>query len=347
MDLTKYYNKGLTGIANLGNTCFLNASMQVINHTYELNEFLDSAAFKKHVNVDTADGKMMTEWNDLRKVMWSGNGVVTPRKFVHSVRQIAHSKNRDLFTGFAQNDMPEFLLFIIDCLHNSLSRSVIMRISGNALNSRDVMATKCYDMLKTVYSKEYSEIMDMFYGIYVSEILTIDGKLSHTMKPEHFFMLDVPIVSNGGLLLTNLHDCINHYTLPEQMVGENAWFNDKTNKKEDVMKRLSFWNFPKILVIVLKRFSADGQHKNASPIDFPIHNLDLSSYVRGYQPQSYIYDLYGICNHLGGTSGGHYTSFVKTAANVWIHFDDERTEVIENETALITPNAYCLFYRKK
>jgi ubiquitin carboxyl-terminal hydrolase 8 len=347
MDLNKYYNKGLTGMANLGNTCFLNASMQVINHTYELNEFLDTPAFKKNVKVDTADGKMMTEWNDLRRVMWSGNGVVTPRKFVHSVRQIAHSKNRDLFTGFAQNDMPEFLLFIIDCLHNSLSRSVIMRISGNALNSRDVMATKCYDMLKTVYSKEYSEIMDMFYGIYVSEILTIDGKLSHTMKPEHFFMLDVPIVSNDGLLLTNLHDCINHYTLPEQMVGENAWFNEKTNKKEDVMKRLSFWNFPKILVIVLKRFSADGQHKNTSPIDFPIHNLDLSSYVRGYQPQSYIYDLYGICNHLGGTSGGHYTSFVKTAADVWIHFDDERTEVIENETALITPNAYCLFYRKK
>ena len=346
MDLSKYCNKGMTGIANMGNTCFLNSSMQVINHTYELNKFLDTTAFTNHLKPDTDDGRMMTEWNDLRRVMWSGNGVVTPRKFVHNVQHIARNKNRDLFTGFAQNDMPEFLLFIIDCFHNSLSRAVSMRISGNAQNDRDVMATKCYDMLKMVYSKEYSEIMDMFYGIYVSEILSADGKISHTMKPEHFFMLDIPIVNNNVPLPT-LYDCINHYTLPEQMSGENAWFNEKTKQKEDVVKRLSFWNFPKILVIVLKRFTADGRFKITSQLDFPIHNLDLSPYVKGYNPQSYVYDLYGICNHLGGTLGGHYTSFVKNAENKWIHFDDERIEVVNDENTIITPNAYCLFYRKK
>ena len=347
MDLTKYHQKCLTGITNLGNTCFLNSSMQVINHTYELNDFLDSTGFNKHLQTGSVDGKMMTEWNDLRKVMWSGNGVVTPRKFVHSVRLIAQAKNRDLFTSFAQNDLPEFLLFIIDCFHNSLSRGVTMRVSGNAKNESDIMAIKCYDTLKTVYAKEYSEIMDMFYGIYVSEILSVDGTISHTMKPEQFFMLDIPIVSNNNTQLNSLYDCINHYTLPEQMVGENAWFNEKTNKKEDVMKRLSFWNFPKILVIALKRFSADGLHKNASIIDFPINNLDLSTYVKGYQPQTHIYDLYGICNHLGGTTNGHYTSFVKTANGIWMHFDDDRMEIINNEPALITSNAYCLFYRKK
>ena len=32
--------KGLTGLANLGNTCFINSCMQVLSHTQEFNNFL-------------------------------------------------------------------------------------------------------------------------------------------------------------------------------------------------------------------------------------------------------------------------------------------------------------------
>ena len=347
IDLTKYHGKGYTGIENLGNTCFLNSCMQVLNHTYELNEFLDSNAYSRFLKKTTDDAKILIEWNDLRKVMWSGNGVVTPNKFVTHVHQVAHVKQKDIFTGYAQNDMPEFLLFMMDCMHNSISRPVKMRISGITENEVDTMAVKCYEMLKTVYSKEYSEIMDLFYGVYVSEILSKDGSIHHVMKPESYFMLDLPIL-DGNRLATNLYECFDMFSKEEILEGENAWNNEKTGKKEDIRKRISFWNFPKLLVIALKRFTPDGQYKINQQIDFPVDGeLNLSKYVRGYNASSHIYELYGICNHMGGTTGGHYTAFVKNAEGKWNHYNDRSVESVGDTKDMITPLAYCLFYRKK
>jgi ubiquitin C-terminal hydrolase len=220
-----------------------------------------------------------------------------------------------------------------------------MKINGRKENQVDEMAVRCYDMLKSIYSKEYSEIMDLFYGIYISEIISKDGKKQLAVKPEHYFILDLPIFY-GDTLAKNIYDCFDMYSKSEIMEGENAWFNEKTGQKEDIKKQIVFWNFPKILVISLKRFSPDGTQKLNTMIDFPFY-LDLSSYVKGYNASSFQYELYGICNHMGGVMGGHYTAFAKHADNTWIHFNDNSVEVVHDATKIITPLAYCLFYRKK
>ena len=348
MELSKYKDKGRVGLENLGNTCFLNACMQVLNNTYELNHFLDSNKYERVLKKSLPDSQILIEWNDLRQVMWSGNGIVTPTKFVHNIHDIAKLKDKDIFTGWVQNDMPEFLLFFIECIHNSISRGVNIKISGKEENTIDKMALECYKMLNNVYSKEYSEIMDLFYGIYMSEIVSIDTNECYSMKPENFFILDLPVWDIQNKCPVNkLEECIKLYCQPEFLEGDNAWFNERTNKKEDVKKQITFWNFPKILVIVLKRFSPDGQQKLNSLLEFPIDNLDLSSYVRGYNPQSYKYELYGVCNHIGGVLGGHYTAFVRNVENQWLHYNDSNVEIVPSSSNVITPMAYCLFYRKK
>jgi ubiquitin C-terminal hydrolase len=138
---------------------------------------------------------------------------------------------------------------------------------------------------------------------------------------------------------------MDFFTKTEYLEGENAWFNEKTNQKEDVNKSIKFWNLPKILVISLKRFSPDGKQKLNSQIYFPLENLDLSRYIYGYNSSKYKYNLYGICNHSGGVLGGHYTCFVKHIDDKWIHFNDTHVEIVENPQNMITPLAYCLFYR--
>ena len=136
---------------------------------------------------------------------------------------------------------------------------------------------------------------------------------------------------------------------PEQMTGENAWYNEKTKKKQDISKTMCFWNFPKILVVTLKRFSPDGMYKINSVIDFPLVDLDLSSYVKGYNSKNYVYDLFGVCNHMGGVEGGHYTSFVKNVSGKWVHYNDTVVEIVADADIhrIVSPMSYCLFYRKK
>ena len=67
----KYGGKGLTGLANLGNTCYLNSCMQIISHTYMFNNFLDSD-YKTKLN-KKPESVLLVEWDKLRKLMWSEN----------------------------------------------------------------------------------------------------------------------------------------------------------------------------------------------------------------------------------------------------------------------------------
>jgi ubiquitin C-terminal hydrolase len=341
MDLTKYQKKGYTGLANLGNTCFLNSAVQVLNHTYELNAFLESKSYTKHLK-EIPDTKIVEEWLDLQRVIWSNNGVVSPNRFVYNIQRLAKDKNRELFTGWAQNDMPEFLLFMVECLHNSISRSIKMRILGNVENDTDKMATACYGMLRDTYAREYSEIMDLFYGISVSEIASMDRAIVHSAKPESFFILDLQILPE----MRTLYDCFDAFTQVETLDGDNAWFNEKTGQKEDIQKRMTFWNFPKVLIITLNRFSPCGQYKLNNYIDFPLTDLDLSKYVSGYNAHKYRYDLYGVCNHSGNVNGGHYTAYVLNASDEWVYYNDTCVDVIDSGI-VVSPQAYCLFYRKK
>lgn len=333
MDVSKYHGKGYSGIINLGNTCFLNACVQILNHTYELNFILETIKKnKRHIFIN--------EWIKLQKSLYD-NGIVSPVEFVQKIHKLALSKNRELFTGWVQNDMSEFLLFMIECIHENISRGHSVKINGKPKNYTDKKAIICYTMLQNDYKNDYSEIKELFYATYISEISSLDKKKIYNMKPELFFILDLPLPLSHNSNI-NIYDCLDEFTKPEFMGGNNLWYNEDENIYQEILKSISFWNFPKILVITIKRFSPCGNHKRNDLVNFPIKNLDLSKYVTGYNSNKYVYDLFGVCNHYGGTQGGHYNAFVLNSQNEWLLFDDTCCKKIES---VVTPMAYCLFYR--
>jgi len=340
---SNYQDKGLTGLANVGNTCYMNSLLQILSHTYEFNDFLAEKTYENRLN-KKPDSVLLIEWDKLREMMWSQNCTIAPWGFVKAVQKVSALKGISLFTGYSQNDCQEYLLFLIDSFHNSISREVEMTITGNVENDRDIMAKECYNMMTNMFSKDYSEVVKLFYGIHVSVIQDVNTGEHLSVRPEPFFVLSVPIPE--GKRIVTVNQCLDEYCKLERMEGDNAWYNEDKDMKQDIDKGMVFWSLPNILILHLKRWNWQGRKDNRM-VATELDTVDFTKYINGYNKSSYVYELYGVCNHSGGSMGGHYTANVRVANNEWYNFNDQRITKITNPSQIVTPQAYCLFYRKK
>tara|TARA_B110000285_G_C15019835_1_gene560990 strand:- start:44 stop:856 length:813 start_codon:yes stop_codon:yes gene_type:complete len=269
------------------------------------------------------------------------------------MKRVAVKHKQILFTGFSQNDVSEFLRFIVNTFHSGIYREVEMNISGTKKSTNDDMAMKCFEMYKNEYGKNYSEIIPMFYGVQVTILKSVintstgvvPGNKEMSLRPEPCFLisLSIPTLSSSRGQIS-IGDCFEEYCRPELLDGDNQWYNDKTKKKEDVFKQHLFWSLPQVLIIDLKRFNKNGT-KIQSPIQLNM-TLSMTPYMIGYNKDDAEYELYGICNHSGNCSGGHYTAHIKCSDNKWYIFND--TIVSEDKKFSGRDNVlgYSLFYKK-
>jgi len=122
---------------------------------------------------------------------------------------------------------------------------------------------------------------------------------------------------------------------------------------------------PDILIVHLKRFSYQSGflEKIEDLVNFPLRNLDLSQtlsagikkHAKTSKPNSQLYDLYAIVNHImyHTAGGGHYTTYVASdtqhsgqKAQIWLKCNDSTVSRIDKED-LVSKDAYILFYKRK
>ncbi|KAJ8793468.1 hypothetical protein J1605_019302 [Eschrichtius robustus] len=111
--------RGLTGLKNIGNTCYMNAALQALSNCPPLTQFfLDCgglARTDKKPAICKSYLKLMTElWHKSRP------GFVVPTNLFQGIKTV-----NPAFRGYSQQDAQEFLRCLMDLLHEELKEQVM------------------------------------------------------------------------------------------------------------------------------------------------------------------------------------------------------------------------------
>jgi ubiquitin C-terminal hydrolase len=102
---------GLVGLHNLGNTCFLNASIQCLSHTSLLTQFFLSRGYLADVNSANPlghEGRLAHAYASLISSLWTGKRAVHPSAFKKAIGRL-----NEQFAGNEQHDAQELLSFLL------------------------------------------------------------------------------------------------------------------------------------------------------------------------------------------------------------------------------------------
>jgi len=303
---------GHSGLTNLGNTCYLNAAVQILSHIHELNHYLMNVKELNRIN----DSVITIEWISLYKLMWSQNCIISPNRFVSKIKDLSNLKTVK-FCNFEQNDSNEYFYFMLDCIHNSLNK-LDMTIKLKKTNNLELNKE-----IDNYESKDCSIVHSLFSSFLSYTYVNKETNAIEFIKYEPHFMveLSIPLVDN-----ISIEDCIK-FTFQEEEL-DTLWYDEKTKEKKKLLKKTDIAYYPNILVLHLKRWIHLKKNRQL------VHFNDTITLGESYE-------LFGIINHEGNIFGGHYFSYIKK--NKWFVFNDTNVSEIQD---IIGDKNYCLFYRK-
>jgi len=338
------------GLQNLSNTCYMNSAIQSFLHTWPLALAFMDRIYEVDIDKSSTERYLVQAYKMLSDSYYNDDTkVLRPKTFHNIINLLAKERQLRLYQLGNQNDIHEFIQFMIDGLHQALKRNIKATIRGTVKSNLDRLTLNGYKQWASFYRKEYSIIISLFYGQYISTITCPDCKHnSVSYTPECCFTLPIPARKKENRAAVSLIDCWRKFVEPEVMDKDNQYDCEKCKEKKQATKAISLWKLPEILIILLKRFKSHGSHsvKVNDMVTYPF-DLDISEFCYSYDKPEALYELYSVCIHRGATGGGHYLAYCLDTDGKWREYNDATVSEITNLNNVVTSDAYCLFYRRK
>ncbi|XP_073898979.1 ubiquitin carboxyl-terminal hydrolase 17-like protein 6 [Castor canadensis] len=295
------------GLQNLGNTCYMNATLQCLTYTAPLANYMLSQEHSQTCCPLNTCMICILQAHMIRALQHSGK-VIQPL--------------RALVTGFhkyKQEDAHEFLMFVLGAMQNSC-------LPGH--KDLDPQA------------ENTSLVCQLFGGYWRSQIkcLRCHG-ISDTFDPYLDISLDIKAAQS-------VQEALKCLVKPENLDGEEAYDCATCLSRVPATKTLTLKTVPKVLILVLKRFCDFTGVKIGRVVQYP-ECIDMQPYMSHQNTEPLVYVLYAVLVHAGlSCHSGHYLCYIKAGNGHWYEMDDAKVTPC-GITSVLNRQAYVLFYVQK
>ena len=329
--------RGIIGIMNLGNTCYMNAAIQVLRHFPEFSLLCTQGTLEQAcADKNTNHYKIVRGFTDLVQSIWSGTspGYVLPKGFLEDMRSAVTGTVYEDFIRRTPQDAHEYIIWLLDQLYMASARPLILPFGdGN----------KADEAWSATFSKSWSPLVDLFFGQSRMQYTCSVCKTIHS-RYETFNSLKVQPIPGHTLA-----DCISdEFEIVETIDAYACEVCEKSGgARASAEKRVRIMRMPKLIILTVKRYSPTGQRINTPIVhencEMKFDNIfaDESSH---YSRKSW-YRTIGTVDHYGGSmGGGHYVAQCWSPVwKSWTRYDDENSEPLEQ--AAYGAHTYMVFMR--
>ena len=233
----KNKNKGVAGLYNLGNTCYMNCSLQCLSHTKDLTKYFLNYCFQNEINLSSTfgtNGILVKIYSDIINQLWlSKTKKINPIFF-----RCGFSQSTRKFLDNYQQDAMEFISIFLNSLHEDLNRVMekpYIQLEKHKKGESEYEESQRFWNYHT--QRENSIVVDLFHGQFKNIIkCLVCGNISRNYEP--FINITLPIPEKHYCYVFKFFNDLNCKNIILNVNSETTVYNLIQKCKEFLSKEI-------------------------------------------------------------------------------------------------------------